>query len=101
MDDLPNDLPNDFLRNLPADFLSANKSLNACGLECPQPVLECRQQLGKMNPGQTLYIIADDPNTQLDFEVYTMRSGNQLVATHAGTDGCFHYLIRKQARQPA
>ncbi|MCF6264387.1 MAG: sulfurtransferase TusA family protein [Xanthomonadales bacterium] len=58
-------------------------------------------QLRKMNIGQTLYIIADDPNTRLDFEVYTMRSGHQLVASHTGTDGCFHYLIRKQARQPA
>jgi len=86
---------------LPVVFLSADKRMDACELECPQPVLDCRQQLGKMRAGQTLYIIANDPNSQLDFEVYTMRSGHQLVATHADTDGCFHFLIKKQTRQPA
>lgn len=82
-------------------FQSVCKQLDARGMECPQPVLECRQSLREMADREILHITADDPNTHMDFEVYCMRSGNELLATHAGTDGCFHYLIRKQDRSSA
>ena len=84
--------------DLPDLFQSANQRLDACGLECPQPVLECRKRLRQMTTGEILQITADDPNTSLDFEVYCIRSGNKLIATHTGTDGCFHFLISKQSR---
>ena len=87
--------------NLPAVFQSACKLLDACGMECPQPVLECRQSLRQMAKGEILHVTADDPNTNLDFEVYCVRSGNKLLATHTGADGYFHYLIRKQDRSSA
>lgn len=87
--------------NLPAVFQSASKTLDTCGMECPQPVLECRQNLRQMADGAILHVSADDPNSSLDFEVYCMRSGNEMIATHTGADGCFHYLIRKPLRSTA
>lgn len=87
--------------DLPFVFQTASNLLDTCGLECPQPVLECRMNLRQMGAGQILHLTADDPNTGLDIEVYCMRSGNALLATHTGTDGYFHYLIRKQNRSTA
>lgn len=82
-------------------FQSASKQLDARGMECPQPVLECRQSLRQITEGKTLHVTTDDPNTQLDFDVFCMRSGHEMIATHTGTDGCFHFLIKKQLRSTA
>ncbi len=79
---------------LAAQFASADQHMDARGLECPQPVIECRRALQKMLAGERLYIIANDPNTVLDFEVFCMRTGHQLLASHTNTD--IHFLIKKR-----
>ncbi len=82
--------------NLSALFASADQRLDARGLECPQPVIDCRHKLKQMLDGQTLHIIANDPNTALDFEVFCMRTGHQLLASHTDSATDIHFLIKKQ-----
>ena len=44
-------------------FATADQQLDALGLRCPEPVMMTRLTIRKMQPGETLLIIADDPAT--------------------------------------
>jgi len=87
--------------NNPVEFQKASQQLDACGLECPQPILICRQYLRQLQVNELLHVIADDPNSVLDFEVFCQRTGHQLIATHMPADGKLHFLIKKQNQSTA
>ena len=70
--------------------------LNLQGLMCPMPLLKAKQALNGMTAGQVLRVLATDPGSKRDFEVFTQQSGNTLLET-AEDNGVFSYLIRKKA----
>ncbi len=76
------------------DFGHADQTLDASGLDCPQPILQTRQLLKKLPPGTTLRVIATDPGSVLDFQAYCRISGNKLLQFDEA-DGLFNFLIRK------
>lgn len=47
-------------------FANPDKTLDALGLRCPEPVMMVRKTVRHMEDGQTLLIIADDPATTRD-----------------------------------
>ena len=84
---------------LKAQFATADQQLDARGLDCPQPGIECRRVLQQMQPDECLHIIASDPNTVLDMEVFCMRTGHQLLASHINTVTDIHLLVKKRPAQ--
>lgn len=72
----------------------ADVELDACGLTCPMPLLKAKRALNGMNTGETLRVLATDPGSERDFEVFSRQSGHELLV--ADRDGaCFVYLLRK------
>lgn len=68
--------------------------VDARGLNCPLPILRAKKALNDMRSGQTLKIVATDPGAADDFEVFSRRTGNALVAvTEAG--GEYTILLKK------
>jgi tRNA 2-thiouridine synthesizing protein A len=49
-----------------------------------------------MSASQVLHVLATDPGSKRDFEVFTQQSGNTLLES-AEDNGVFSYLIRKKA----
>ena len=71
-------------------------ALDLQGLMCPMPLLKAKQALNGMTACQVLRVLATDPGSKRDFEVFTQQSGNTLLET-AEDNGVFSYLIRKKA----
>ena len=75
-------------------FNSADQTLDALGLRCPEPVMMVRLQMRKMQVGETLLIIADDPATTRDIPAFCRFMEHELVADST-EDMPYRYLIKK------
>jgi len=72
----------------------ADKTLDATGLMCPEPVFRARQCIAGMAVGQVLEIVADDPLAALDFAVFCEKTGHELLnCDQAG--GRWTFRLRK------
>ncbi|MDX1803147.1 MAG: sulfurtransferase TusA family protein [Alcanivorax sp.] len=67
--------------------------VDACGLQCPLPLLKTRQALRHMRPGQMLVVQATDAGSARDIPAYVGQSSHQLVRREQA-DGCYTFLIR-------
>ncbi len=72
-----------------------DKELDARGLVCPLPILRTKQSLAGMTSGQTLKIVATDPGSMIDFQVFAEQTGNELLSL-SQSDKEFIFLLRKR-----
>ncbi len=70
--------------------------LDVKGLNCPMPLLKAKKTLNEMAPAELLRVLATDPGSVRDFEVFSQQSGNQLLESRQEGD-TYIYLIRKKA----
>ncbi|MDX1391491.1 MAG: sulfurtransferase TusA [Rheinheimera sp.] len=75
-------------------FNSADQTLDALGLRCPEPVMMVRLQMRKMQVGETLLIIADDPATTRDIPAFCRFMDHELICS-AVAQLPYRYLLRK------
>ena len=75
-----------------ADF---DQELDACGLNCPLPILRAKKSLSSLDSGQILKIIATDPGSVKDFEAFAKQTGNELLES-SEEGGKFHFLVKKK-----
>jgi tRNA 2-thiouridine synthesizing protein A len=69
--------------------------LDARQLACPLPILRCKKSLSQMSSGQVLRIIATDPGSTRDFEVFCRQTGNELLSS-GEQNGEYVFLIRRR-----
>jgi TusA-related sulfurtransferase len=70
--------------------------LDARGLTCPMPLLKAKKALNEMAAEELLRVLATDPGSVRDFEVFARQSGNELLeADHDGE--VYRYLLKKRA----
>lgn len=55
------------------------KTLDARGLSCPMPSVKTALTLEKMDVGQVLEILTDDPVSKRDLPVWAENTGNTLL----------------------
>jgi NADPH-dependent 2,4-dienoyl-CoA reductase/sulfur reductase-like enzyme/peroxiredoxin family protein/rhodanese-related sulfurtransferase/TusA-related sulfurtransferase len=81
-----------------ADNAPAGKTVavNACGLQCPGPIIKLSAALKDANTGDTVEITSTDPAFSCDLEGFCRRTGNELVRT-SSEKGRFTALIKKEA----
>lgn len=75
-------------------FNAAQHQLDALGLRCPEPVMMVRKSVRRMNEGETLLIIADDPATTRDIPSFCEFMDHTLIASQTEATP-YQYLIRK------
>ncbi len=69
-------------------------SLNACGLQCPGPIMQVFKRMEELNRGDVLEVTATDPGFAADIKTWCKRTGNTLL--DAGkTDKAFFAKIKK------
>lgn len=73
---------------------SIDIELDLSGLTCPLPLLKTKQSLNRMLAGQVIKVIATDPGSERDFQVFMQQSGNQLLEIEKA-GGKFYYWIQK------
>ena len=72
-----------------------DQELDACGLNCPLPILRAKKSLSGMESGKILHIIATDPGSVKDFEAFSKQTGNELLNSNE-KEGKFYFLIKKK-----
>lgn len=68
--------------------------LDACGLQCPGPIMQVFQKMNEMNPGEILEVRATDPGFVTDIPAWCRRTGNSLVKQETGNN-CFIAYVQK------
>ena len=71
-----------------------NRTLDCLGLFCPEPVFQTRIEIDKLQIGETLEIIADDPAAEEDIKRLTKVLGQELVDFQK-EDGKLRFLIKR------
>ncbi|NDV65045.1 FAD-dependent oxidoreductase [Bacteroides sp. 224] len=56
--------------------------VDACGLQCPGPVLRMKQSIDTMSPGERLEIIATDAGFARDAQAWCNTTGNRLISNN-------------------
>ena len=74
--------------------VKVNRTLDCIGLYCPEPVFRTRQEIDKMDVGQVLELIADDPAAGADIQSLTKRTGQELIEIRK-EGSHIRFLIRK------
>lgn len=75
--------------------------LDLSGLTCPLPLLKTKQSLNKMTPGQVVMVIATDPGSERDFQVFAQQSGNLLLQLEKQDDRFVYWLQKNPAASAA
>lgn len=70
--------------------------LDVKGLNCPMPLLKAKKALNEMSPDALLRVLATDPGSVRDFEVFARQSGHALLESRQDGD-TYVYLLRKKA----
>lgn len=74
---------------------AAHLTLDVKGLSCPMPLLKAKQALNGMASGERLQVLATDPGSVRDFELFSAQSGNRLL--QSGREGpAYSYLLEKK-----
>lgn len=71
-------------------------TLDASGLNCPEPVMMLHNTVRDMPAGGLLKVIATDPSTRRDIPKFCVFLGHELLEQHE-QDGTYLYWIRKKA----
>ncbi|MCF2911167.1 MULTISPECIES: sulfurtransferase TusA [Pseudoalteromonas] len=76
------------------NFDNTDHTLDAIGLRCPEPVMMIRGKVRKMQDGETLLILADDPSTTRDIPSFCEFMDHTLVAKEVDSVP-YRYLVKK------
>lgn len=75
--------------------LLADVELDACGLSCPGPLIQVKQQMDQLNIGKVLRVAASDPGFYEDIQAWAQMSHNQLIEVGKTQNGMIEAYIRK------
>jgi tRNA 2-thiouridine synthesizing protein A len=73
---------------------SATKSIDVRGLYCPEPVFRTKMEVERLKIGETLKIVADDPESEEDISRWVNRNGHQLISLNKN-DKDLEFVIKK------
>ena len=79
------------LRN---NMSESQKKLDATGLFCPEPVFRTKIEMEKMQVGEVLNVLADDPAAEDDISRWVTRNGHELLEMKKN-DNVLEFSIKK------
>lgn len=75
---------------------SLHKTLDVKGLTCPLPVLKAKKAMREVPAGGLLEILATDPGSVEDFEVFCKTTGATLVE-QSEVSGFYRFVLKNTA----
>ncbi len=76
--------------------VNANESVDCRGLRCPRPIVEMAKCMRKMESGQVLELLADDPVARKDVPNWCSSTGNEFLERR-DEDSFFRFYVKKTA----
>jgi TusA-related sulfurtransferase len=73
---------------------SPTKSIDVRGLYCPEPVFRTKMEIERLKIGDTLKVVADDPESETDITRWVTRNGHELLSLNKGQRD-LEFLIKK------
>ena len=73
------------------------KTINACGQQCPGPILQLKTAVDEMNEGEAVCITATDPGFVADAPAWCHSTGHEMVSMEPGDGGSYRATIVKRA----
>ena len=70
--------------------------IDACGMQCPGPILKMKKSIDEIEPGQRIEIEATDPGFARDAEAWCKTTGNILIE-QSSSDGVFKAVVEKKS----
>jgi len=66
---------------IPSKEKTSNReiTLDACGLQCPGPIMKMRAEIEKISPGDDLTVFSSDPGFASDVKSWCVQNGHQLL----------------------
>ncbi|SNS75151.1 CoA-disulfide reductase [Anaerovirgula multivorans] len=78
----------------PNEDIKADLHINACGLQCPGPIIQVYKALEEMQSGEVLEVKATDPGFMKDIASWCSKTGNTLIKSQMDGKTC-KALIQK------
>jgi tRNA 2-thiouridine synthesizing protein A len=79
-----------------AMMIEINKTLDTCGLLCPEPVMLLHNAVRDAAAGDVIKVLATDPSTERDIPKFCQFLGHELLE-HTQDNEQYVYLIRRGA----
>jgi len=76
------------------EISESGKTLDARGLFCPSPVMQTNVELSKMQVGEILTVLADDPAAEDDIASWARKLGHEIVKMEKNGNE-IHFKIKK------
>lgn len=76
--------------------MTADRTLDASGLQCPMPLLKTKLELSGMSPGERLVVIATDTGSLRDIPAWIALSSHQLLS-QSEEQGAYRFTIERGA----
>lgn len=73
------------------------ETVNACGLQCPGPVLQLKQAVSRIATGEAVCIEATDPGFAADAPAWCRSTGNELASLEPDGRGGYRAVVVKRA----
>lgn len=74
--------------------------LDVKGLFCPLPILFAAKEMRKLQPGDRLEVLGDDPGIREDMPVWCERAGHRLLELENQDGGVIRSLVEKGEPKP-
>jgi len=74
--------------------------LDVLGLICPVPILLAAREMQKLQPGDLLEVIGDDPGIREDMPAWCDHAGHRLVEMVDEEEGRIRSLVEKGQPRP-
>jgi TusA-related sulfurtransferase len=84
-----------YLRKGRSGAVAAHVRLDLRGVACPGPIVEARQLLKGMRPGEVLKLVSDCPGVRDDIAGWASATNLELVSTVGTGSGAFEFFLRK------
>ncbi|MDA8186534.1 MAG: sulfurtransferase TusA family protein [Dehalococcoidales bacterium] len=75
--------------------MNADEQLDCLGMRCPRPIVEMAKKMRKMEAGQVLELLANDPVSKKDVPGWCHDTGNEFLGEEDG-EGSFRFYVRKK-----
>lgn len=76
------------------DVPAFDAELDACGLNCPLPLLKAKLEFNHLASGAVLKVSATDAGSQRDFRAFASLAGHALLHEEV-EGGVYRYWLRK------
>ena len=80
--------------------IQADVLLDCTGMKCPRPVVEMAKRMRRMETGQVVELLSDDPVAKADVPSWCDTTGNHLLGREDVAE-VFHFYVRKAGSGPA